>query len=513
MAFKEKKEKKSTPLDDSTRGELARRFKANPAYFIGTVVILIIVIVAFVLVPALVPGVSMSSMNNLTFGVYDKTPISYVPGGYFAQIRENIALNQQNSGNDASNLFVNYQIWRGAFEQTVVHTAILSAMKKAGYTAPDLVVDRNVAALPQFQENGRFSVLRYRAMDNTSRSALWREVRDEIAEERYLNDVTGLTVSSKEAPFIRAMASPERSFDMAALSLSAYPDAEIIAFAAANPALFRVAHLSKITTKSEREAKQILTNVQNGTTTFEEAAKAYSIDTVSAEKGGDTGLKMAYELISEIPEAADRDALFALTPGSFSAIIKTGAGWNFFRAEEAPRPADTSDASVLQKMRAYLMDFERGRVEDYFIKEADSLIAAAAANGFDAAVAEKGLETRHFGPLPINYGSNQLLPSLDTSLAELSGAASNENFWRVAFSTPLNTASQSFVVGDKVLVLFPIEQKAADETNAGYIETAYSSYWLSYMMEQTVHSYFLNDGKLKDDFMNMFFKYFQPGLN
>ncbi|MDR2783172.1 MAG: peptidylprolyl isomerase [Treponema sp.] len=504
------KEKKSLPEnEDSSIEELKRRFKAHPALFIGTIVVLVIVIIAFVFVPALVPGVGLGSSFDLTFGMYDKTPITYTPGGYFAQIRESISRNQQNAGQDTSNPYLNYQIWRAAFEQTVVHTAILQEMKRVGYSIPDDVVDREVAGLPQFQDNGKFSVIKYRQLDNASRAALWRQVQEELITERYVSDMTNLLVSSKEAPFIKAMASPERTFDMVSFSLDAYPESEIITFASSNAALFQTVHLSKITVKaSESEAKQVLESIQNGAVTFEEAAKNHSVDSSTSEKGGDMGVKMAFELTTEIPGAVEREAVIALAKGGFSSIVKTDAGWTFFRAEEEPHPADVADAAVVQKIKAYIMDFERGRVEDWFIKQADAFIADSQTRGFDEVVSEKALEKKQFGPVPLNYGGNQLLPPLDSSIAELSGAASNENFWQTAFSTPLNAVSKPIAVGANILVLRPVGENPADEANAGYIESAYSSYWLSYIMGQKVNSHFITSDKLKDDFLTVYFKYF-----
>ncbi|MDR3342929.1 MAG: SurA N-terminal domain-containing protein [Treponema sp.] len=508
MAFKAKKQ--VTQEDTSAGAEFIRRFKANPFIFIGTIVILIIVIVAFVLVPAIVPAAGGPSVD-LSFGSYNKVPLTYVPGNYFAQVRENIARYQQPSVDDRNYFSVNYQIWREAFEETVVHTAILQEMNHAGYTAPVDVVDREVAQLPQFQENGRFSTARYRQLDNTTRMSLWRQVQDSIAIDRYNADMTNLRISSKEGPFIKAMASPERTFDMAAFPLSDYPDTEVIAYTLSNPGLFQVTHLSKIAiNSSEREARQILATVQEGTQTFEDAARTHSQDGY-AEKGGDMGIKLAYELSTEVPDATERESVIGLAKGAYSPIVKVPSGWAFFRAEDAPHPADTGDAALVAKIRVYITEFERGRMEDFFVNQADALIGLINASGFDAALAQQGLSKRHFGPLPLNYGRVALFTSLASfSVSELTDAVSNENFWQTAFSTPLNTPSKPLVIGNNVVVLYPLEETPADETNAGYIETAYSSYWLSYILDQNVHSYFLTNEKLEDRFFDAFFKYIQP---
>ena len=169
MASKDKKT--LNPSDNTVAADLMRRFKTHPFLFIGTIIVLVIVIVAFVFVPAIVPSAGASV--DLSFGSYNKIPLTYVPGNYFSQIREMIAQYRQPS-EDTNYQLASYQIWREAFEETVIHTAILEEMNQAGYKVPPEVVDREVAQLPQFQENGRFSTSKYRALDDTSRITLWR---------------------------------------------------------------------------------------------------------------------------------------------------------------------------------------------------------------------------------------------------------------------------------------------------------------------------------------------------
>jgi hypothetical protein len=500
---------KKTPVqdDDSAKAEFVRRFKANPLVFIGTFIILIIVIIAFVLVPAIVPEAQMGRSGDLTFGLYNKIPINYVPGGYFAQVRETLFQNQQSSITESNAQSMNYQIWRTAFEATVIHMAILQEMKHAGYTAPVKEVDREVALL--FQENGRFSPARYQALSSNDRLNLWREVQENIAKGHYVSDMTGLLSPSGETASISGMASPQRSFDMAVFSIEAYPDSELISFAEENPDLFRVTHLSKITiNSSERDARGILNSIKEGTTTFEEAATAQSQDSY-AEKGGDMGVKLFHELSPEVPGAEDREKLLALGKGDYSDIIKLNAGWAFFRAEDAVSPADTGDPATVEKIRSYLRGFERGRMEDWAIARAEEFIAQAQESGFDGALIEQSLEKRSFGPLPVNYGDVDLFTSLASfSVGELYSAPWDENFWKTAFSTPVNTPSAPLPLGGNVVVLFPREESDADESVSQSIESYLNSYWLSYHAEQSLQSFFLNSQKLESRFDEAYRRYF-----
>jgi hypothetical protein len=494
--------------DEGIKSELIRRFKANPFLFLGTVFILLITIVAFVFVPAF-SGVSERELTDLTFGYYDKTPISYVQDNYFYQVQQMVAQQYQSNINETNYSFVQFQIWRQAFEMAAVRAGILGEMRLANYVAPEDAVDREMALLPEFQENGRFSATRYRKLGKNRQMNLWRQVQENITANHYIRDITELKTSSKESDFVINMAYPQRTFDMAAFPISSYPDSEIIAYAQANPALFRITHLSRITLSSgENDARQIRASIQDGTTTFEDAAKNNSVDAWK-ENSGDSGSRMAHELFIELPDEAVRETIITLAPGTLSEVIPIGEGrWGFYRAEEAVRPADTSDEAVLSKIRGYVMNNERGRAEDWLIARAEEFIAAAKEKDFDSAIAGKGLEKKNFGPLPVNYGNATLFPAVSsTGLAELSSAGNNENFWRAAFSTPLNTSSEPLVLGDNVVVLYPLEETAETTDDSSYM-AAYFSYWLNESTDQSIRGHFMNSGKLKDNFWDVYQKIF-----
>jgi hypothetical protein len=507
MAFRQKK---VSGHEKDASESIIHRFKANPLVFIGTILILIIVIVAFVLVPAIVPEYGRGGGADLTFGSYDKVPITYVQGNYFAQYQQQVAHYRQQYDPDNFQ-YAGFQIWEEAFKAAAVHTAILHEMKQAQYAIPARVVDREVAQLPQFQENGRFSSALYQRLSSNDRLTLWRQMQDDLIKRLFISDITGVLKSSAEGKFIGKMASPQRTFQMVSFSVDAYPDSEYTAYAEEHPELFRVTHLSKITVNSgEREARQLLNSIKDGTAAFEDAARTQSQDSY-AERGGDMGIKLAHELIQEAPEEGDREKLLALGAGEYSDVVKLESGWAFFRAEEAVRDVDTSDPTVLEKVRSYVRNFERGRMENRALENAREFIALVQSSDFDDAAYQQRLEKRNFGPLPINYGDVDLFTSLRFfSVPELANAASNENFWKIAFSTPINTPSEPLVQGGNVLVLFPTDETEAEESSIDAIASTYSDYWLSYMTEQSISTYFLNNPKMDNRFFQTYFRYFLP---
>ncbi|MDR1288208.1 MAG: SurA N-terminal domain-containing protein [Treponema sp.] len=507
MAFKGKKP--AVREENSSKDELIRRFKANPAVFTGTVVILIIVIVSFVLVPALAPE-SGGGFGDLVFGVYNKIPVKYVGNNYFSDEVRLFARNRQSEITEENYPVINFEIWQQAYIEAVIQTAILDEMNRSGYTASDKLVNREVAMLPDFQENGRYSPSRYQALDSSTRLNLWQKVRDKLIRERYEADIGEMSMPEGEIAFIAGMAGDQRSFDMVSFSTNDYPEEEQTAFAFANPDLFTVTRLSKITVNSgEQEAARVLASIKDGTTSFEEAARSYSQDEY-AEQGGDMGIKMAFELSIEVSETAARDSLTSLGAGEYSGVLQVPSGWAFFRAEEAPRAAVMEDELTKQKIRSYLMEYERGRMADWAEGEALAFIALVNEYGFTEAANQKNITKQSFGPLPVNYGSVELFPSVATSqVAELQPGATDENFWLTAFSTPLYTPSEPVVLGRNVVVLFPLEETGADESVANPIQS-YSSYWMSLLARQSIRSHFLTSEAFEDGFVQAYRRYVAP---
>ena len=491
-----KKKKKLPEKQESTfTSDMLKRFKDNPLLFIGSLLILVIVIIVFVFLPAFS---EQGSGVDLTFGYYNRVPITYAYGNYFFNTYQLLAREHQSEIDEYTFNFAMYQIWREAFEATVVYTGILDEMNNAGFVVPEEVVNRAVAMSPGF------SISSYRQMDNNTRMAIWRQTHESMIVNQFAEDFSALRSSSKEGPFISSMASPQRTFDMVSFPVSSYPNSEIISFVQNNTSMFSTVHLSKITiNSSEREARQVLAAIQNGTETFEDAARNRSRDYL-AESGGDMGSRMVFELISEIPNADERDQVINMARGSLSNIIPLQDSWVFFRMEEPVRPADTNDVLTMERIRNHIMNNERGRVEDWVINQAQNFISGMGSMDFQSAAAVQGLTVSSFGPIPINYGDTSFFPSAASAgAAEIGQVGQNERFWQIGFSTPLNTPSTPVVIGSNVVVLFPKEELSANEEEISFIELYYT-YFLDQSFPQTIRNYFMTNGKLDDRFWDVF---------
>ena len=509
-----KRDKKTPDQEkESITSGISKKFRQSPGLYIGSVVILVLVVVTFIGGDLLSGGGFGRGGGDLTFGYYDKSPISYVPGNMFSQYVERVSQFYRNQGIDPNDFRFGAQMWRQAYEAAIVHTAVLQVMNRSDYVIPKRVVDRNVAQLPQFQENGRFSSALYNQMSESSRSSLWRQTQDELIKIMFFSDLFGLLIPSSEADFIANMPVPSRNFDMVSFNVDNFPAEEYLSYARENSDLFNSIHMSRITVSNEREARQLHDQIKNGTNLFEDAARSHSQDSY-ADRGGDMGNRYFYELEREILNADDRKAVFALTKGALSDVINTFDGWTFFRIEEELVHADFEDETVMDRVRSYVRSFQRGRMEDWAIAQANEFITDANESGFATATRWRFMESQSFGPLPINYGGVDLFTSLESfsipgfNQHELGSIASNENFWRIAFSAQLNTASEPLVQGNHVLVFYPTEQVEVLEDTINNIASMYTSYWLNNITEQSLQFYFLSQAKMEDNFWDVYFRIF-----
>jgi len=504
MAKKEKKD----PERESAVQEISKKFRQSPALYIGSVVILVLVLVTFLGGDILSGGRFGGGSGDLTFGYYDGVPISHVPGNAFSRIREHNFNLFQSHGIDVTDFRVIFEIWQQSYNQALTHVAISQILNRSNYSVPETIVNRAVARLPIFQDNGRFSPVLYRQTPEAHRQALWRQEHERITQSVFLNDIYGLLVSETESNFIADMTSLMRVFEIVSFSVDDFPDSEYLSFARANARLFNTIQMSIISVSNEREASRILSSLSDGTITFEDAARIHSQDGFG-DGGGDMGSRFFFELDTEIPNAQDRDIITALRRGELSAVTSTVHGWSIFRIENALTAPNFEDENVISRVRSHVRSFHRGRMEDWAVAQAREFISDALESGFENAALLRGLDKDIFGPLPINFGGVDLFNSLDSfaildfTAQELQHLSTNENFWRVAFSAHLNTPSEPLVHGGRVIVFYPVEQIYADE---GYINSIASHFpfWNERSLSRAMHLYFLNNERMEDNFMTAF---------
>jgi len=490
----------------------------NPFVYIGTIIILVLTIIAFVLIPSISSGTSASGKIP-SFGSWNGNPIQYTSGSYFAeQVSQiNDYLRQQGLDETQSQLYA-YQVWRLAYQNTVIRTAILDSAKRSGMKISEETIDEEVSKNSQFQVDGKFSLEKYNSTSAATRLSIRNRIREDMLIQNYYNDLMSASPSTAEIEFVASMAKPQRAIQYVNISYADFPAEETLEWAKSHESLFRTIGLSKITiSTSEKDAKKVLAQIKANSLSFEDAAKSHSKD-IYADKGGDMGTRTFYDLKSEFLDEKDAENLMSLKKGEISPVYKqTGNTWAFYQINSESSPPDFSKQSVLDEVKSYIFDKEKSVLESWALAKANEFKAETMNTSFESAAKITGLQVKSAGPFILNYGNpgfyfygqqislfQEPYRSLDTDLV---GAVENETFLTTLFSTPKDAVSEPVLLDASVVVMKVTEDSEASDQEASYTKFSYP-YFFQTAMENHIRNSILSSEKFKDNFNTTFAKLF-----
>jgi peptidyl-prolyl cis-trans isomerase D len=481
----------------------------NRWLYIGSVVILVLVVVTFVGAPVVS---SAAGSGRLVFGRYGREDIVYQPGNFFARQYEAIAQSLRDSGNDAD-LELQLRIaWREAFNRTILHTATLQHAEKAGLDVSVQRVDELIASDPRFRVNGRFDSDAFERIGSQERFSLREFHREGAIFDQVVRDVlTGTKVSSTEREFVAAMSGPERSFDLVRFPFTDFPESEVESFATANADFFTRLDLAVVTLATEEEAQQIREQALQPGNPMGDLARTYSRD-LYADQDGQMGEIYGYELQQELINPEDLATVIALAPGEISDPVETTAGWAFYEMLSPPVAFDRADPDMIRTARTYMQNFELGRIQDYVTSEAERFAEVARGSDLAGAAAAEGFDVLSTPFFPINYGNNQLFGQLQSAqVPDLSDAAFRESFFTTAFSLDEEEISEPVVLRQSVLVMQLREERDARAEDAEFIQEYYDLLVRQFQSDE-IEGAFIDEERLDDNFAQSFNR-FVLGVN
>ena len=497
-----------TPQPDEAKEKPRSHFMSATTIF--SIIILIIIVVTFVGGPLV--G-NFASTTQLIFGYYGKEEIEYVPGNYMARQREIIADQISQSDADASIEYQAYQVWKGAYDRTVLHIAILADAEKSGVYVSSDRIDQTLVDFGPWTINGEFNEAAYNRTPNADRYSYRALYHEDIIHQTYVSDTLGTNIfSAKEAAFLKNIAASERKIRYVTFDIGSFPDSEVQRFAEQNSTLFRSISLSRITIKSgEKDAQTVRQQIESGASTFEEMATTQSKDAF-ADKGGEMGSMLYYSMESDFTSTADLDAVFALPKGSLSPVIETDFGWMIYRVDQEAADSDLQDPGVLGEVRGYMERFERGIIEDYMIGRGSDFKRTAETGDFLAASVSFGRLPYTTDFFPINYGNSFFLkqirsPEGDTAL---SAAAYSQEFFTTVFSLGIDEVSEPLIIGNSVAVIQVTEERAAPEEETGFLEEYYPVI-LQQLQEEELSRVIFSSDDYVDNFNQVYAELFLSG--
>lgn len=506
-----KKEKKLSDSNDIKKKKAEQHKKKQNNLMAGTIVILIITVISFVLVPALAG--SGSRGGSLVFGKYGKTSITFEQGNYFSQQVESInSMYRDSLGTDSNVDFLRQLIWRSAFNQTIVRTAMLDEISQTGAGVSSRKVDRSIVSSGMFDVNGEFDKESYM---NTSGSRM-KEIRDSIEEDLrvqlfYQDSLNNIKRSDKEMDFLLSMGSPEKNFAYASYPYSSYPAEKVAEYGTSNAKLFNKMNLNRISANSEKDALDILSKLDAGGS-FEELARNMSKDSYS-ENGGSLGEVYYSNIISYLSEDQAAE-VFSLSKDSISGVISTESNFYIFQSAGDVVAMNVDKSESIATIRSYMEQEELGMIEDYLMGQAEALGIVAQSSNLQSAAAEQGVANGETGFIAPVYGNIPFIinsPGNKKSDSLMSAAAFSDEFFEKAFALKTDGEVSEPVILDRSVVLFSLlgEQDGFEypEEYKAYVKAQLASELSQYKQTQ-LQSVFTSSEKLKDNFNSTYSRIF-----
>ncbi|HAK46651.1 MAG TPA: hypothetical protein DCO79_12140 [Spirochaeta sp.] len=493
---------------------LQKKRKSNPVMWVISIVILVVIVVTFI-------GAPLASKNrasgNMVFGSYDGEEIAYYDGSYFSDQVNSIADNYRDQMNDSNAYFIQFQVWRSAFDNAVYRTAAIKELKNSGLIVSSSSVDESIVLHGPYMENGQFSENLYSQSSNTEKKYIRSRFEDDLYFSRFANDINSNPVNENEEKFFQDIASAEKTFRYATFPFSSFPADKIAEYGSDNADLFRSIVISKITVKSsEKDAEQIYSKLEETPGMFAELAKTQSSDPY-ADKGGEMGSRYYYELKNIINDDEALDEVFALKAEEISGIIEDDGSWVIYRCDKTPEYADMSREADTDVVKDYMELYAKGVIEDYLVSEADNFADFARLEGFEKAAADSALAIHKTNAFPIIYGNpsvnyyNQNIPVYTQPTVEdddsLNGVSSNEYFLKTIDNLSDEEVSKALILNDNIIVMQLIDEAVKDSEELQSVSSlvSYASQnWLGSQFEEFIYQ----SDKFEDNFAEVFTQIF-----
>lgn len=495
---------------NSSNSPFTAKTKGSTFRYIAIFALLALIIVAFVVTPALA---SFAGGGNLDFGKFGNKVIRYQQGNYF--YNQVAAYNNQNrdflSQNPDFFEIVRQNIWQSAFNDTVGFTAKKYYMDKSGFQLSSRALNRIVIESGYYNNNdGSFDSKAYNDTTNVERDRIRRTLEDSSINQQYFEDILGGMYKNEAfIDFIGQISPDERKIEYVIFSQNEYPDELVLEKGKEFSDFFQTRELSRMTFETEKDAGNALKAMEKEGLSFEDAAMAYSKDYV-AQEGGKLGSRYYYEITDELDEET-ASLVFQLPQGEMSDPLETTYGWYIYRADSPVKSPDFNEEGMLATLRTWL-GWNHGEIIDQWISEQSATYLATMGedeNAFEIQAASQGRELNESGYFTLNWGGSPIIGNtLESAASEsvLQSAVKSDEFYTTVFSMDRGEISEPITLGTSTILL-----KISDiRDSESRISSSDIRYYLQYYREQLWGEMVLESDLFQNNFNRVYKEYFPP---
>jgi len=496
-----KKGKKSGTAEKEQKVLAAKPKQKITIGWIFGMIVLLLIAVSFVMAPAIQAFVGPKNADGIVFGKYGKEDIKYAYGNYFYDQVQNFGSQYKNTGDNATQTL--YQIWKSAYDSTVLYTAINQLATKAGIIAADEVVNRAIINSGAYNKDGKFDVDLYQKATAESKASVEKSIRRSVPYQIVIDDIGSALSSSSEAEYVAKMASEGRTFNYVTIDPSLYPDEKASAYALQNKQLFYSMDLSIISVETEDEAKALSSAIASGEKSFEEVALSSSKDNFAANEGK-VGTVYYFGLVTNFKNPEDATKLLTAKSGDVVGPLEGAGAWSIYRLDSTPLEADYASPALLSTVKGYLASSGDPVVDDYLLAFANEF-ALDAKDDFAVAAERAELDVVNVGGTPYNVAQSTYLNNFSYSdpQGSLARAVTTEEIGKKLYTAELGSVLEPIKSNSSYLVV-QADEKVTDEGMGSYIQMFYN-YLSGSQNQQDLSQALYTSDQFQDNFLGTFF--------
>lgn len=437
-------------------------------YSIGSIIILLLAAVTFVIIPAIVDNAG--GRNYPDYGKFNGKSIRFEENSDFSnEVNSIIRMDEQN-GIDFNSEYANFfyqQAFNKAFQKVISDYSFEQYSKSIGYKVPQSTINKTIKSLPMFLDGSyTFSEALYKKTpekdkreihDNVNRILLIQRSKEDVLgsiDTINKHSLYGLKYSSAEIDFITKMGSKLYSFDIATFNLASYPDSEKAKFGNAHKDIFEKFNLKVISLDTKDKANEVLNRINKSEITFEDAITEYSTNYYGDHETGIVGASYKYQLENAVVNKDDLVKITSLQKDNISPIIETPSGYCIFKAFDNSTSPDFSNTQTFADVYEYLQTREKSVIEEFFVAKAKDFTGKAISSTFDQACSEYNIEKSTVSQIALNYGAETLIgPSTYDSKSVMNYVTTNENFLKTVFKLKKEEVSSPLVLSNSNMVV------------------------------------------------------------
>jgi len=446
------------------------------------------------------------------FGRFGSIPIKYSQGNYFYNQVAYFNNMYRDIISDNPDYFEIYRrnIWQSAFSETVNFTAIKYFMEKSGFDISTSKLDRLIVESGYFSDSlGKFDPEAYSQASINRKESIRASLENSQFLQQYSSDVLGgIYKSDEQIDFISDISPEERMIGFISINSENFPEERIIEEGNKNRLSFQSRDLSRIVVETEKEAKEVVNQLNDDNSNFADLAINYSRD-YTASEGGNLPGRFYYEISDELDEES-ADTIFSLGTGEVTSPMETQYGWYIYKAETDIVEPDFSDETMISTVKTWL-NWNQGEIlEQWAMEEAENLrnsIDPADPSSFALSAFENGYEVKQSGYFTLNWGGSQIVgASVATGASDpvLQNAVKSEEFYETVFSMNLDEVSKPISLGKNIIIVQLMDIRDSQST----VSNQYIKNYLQQDRDQMWRSINNESELLKNNFEEAYNKVF-----